>query len=268
MQGVADAEFLVHGLNEQPIRLNHDLRIAGFHAQDNVVIGFIAGNAQEFHRTLDHAHGRIAIPAHDAVAQGAMIGTDTHRRAVLPTDADQGRESFPDPVDLFLIVGIGVFYEFELLLIDVIARVDSDFLHDACSDLRGIRCEVYIGYQRGVVAPATKFVADHLQVLRFLLGGGGDAYQFCTRLDASDGLLDRGDGIHRIGGRHGLHPDGMAIAQQQITDPDFQGFQALIGREGGTIGLKHVSVDFGRAMDVRSSAGTYDHSTSTAAIGS
>jgi hypothetical protein len=32
----------------------------------------------------------------------------------------------------------------------------------------------------------------------------------------------------------------MTIAQQEITDPDFQRLETLIGGEGSAVGLKHV----------------------------
>ena len=41
--------------------------------------------------------------------------------------------------------------------------------------------------------------------------GRRDTNQFRSGLDATDGLLYGGEGVHRIGGGHGLHPDGWLL---------------------------------------------------------
>ncbi len=49
--------FLVHARHQQPVGLDHDLRIRGLHRQHDVVVVVARGDAQELQRRLDHARG-------------------------------------------------------------------------------------------------------------------------------------------------------------------------------------------------------------------
>src|SRR6202012_665514 len=96
VQGVTGAEFFRHIADQQAVGLDHDQRVAGFHAEDNIVITLTAGHAQEFHGAFHHAHRRISIAAHDTVTEGTVIRSYPHGRPVFLTDLHQRGKPFAD----------------------------------------------------------------------------------------------------------------------------------------------------------------------------
>src|SRR5688572_21128711 len=80
--GVLACILLIEAGDEQPISLDHHLRIARLHREDEVVITRITCDAGELQRTLHHPEWRVAVAVHDAVAKRAVIRPDAHRAAV------------------------------------------------------------------------------------------------------------------------------------------------------------------------------------------
>ena len=120
----------------------------------------VAGNLGKLNRALHHPLRRIAKAVQNAVGQGAMVGTDAHRAAMLPAKQNQGRKFFPQAVQLLAVFGVGILPHFKLLLINEIARINTNLLHPFGSLHRGIRLEVDIGHQRHMAAGSAQFQAS------------------------------------------------------------------------------------------------------------
>src|ERR1039458_5303669 len=56
--------FVLQARYEQPIALDHDLRVARLHGELEVMKVMLAGDAGELQRALDHAERRIAEAVH------------------------------------------------------------------------------------------------------------------------------------------------------------------------------------------------------------
>ena len=195
----------------------------------------IARDPQKLHRTLDHADGGIAVSAHDSITQRAMIGTDAHSRPVFFANADQRGEAFADAIDLLGVFGIGVFELFKFFLVDVITRIHAHFLDDAGCDLGGIGRKMNVGYKRCVVPALAEFILDVLEIFCLFFGWSSNTYEFGTRLNAANGLLHRCEGIHRIGGGHGLHANRIAVTQPKMPYANRERFQSAVA--GQRIGI-------------------------------
>ena len=143
-------------------------------------------------------------------------------------NAYQRGKALSDAFYFFQVLGVGIFYLFKFFLVYIIAGVYTHFLYNAGGYFGSIGGEMDIGHQRHAVATAVQFVFDGLQVFGFFFAGGGDAHQLGTRLNAADALLHGAQGIHGVGGGHGLHPNGVVVAQQQATNVYFFGCQAFI----------------------------------------
>ena len=78
--------LFIHGLDEQAHGINHDAGVRGFDGDDNLMKIMPYRYAQKLHDGLHHSCRRVAITAHDTVAQGAMVDTQTNRRLMLAAD--------------------------------------------------------------------------------------------------------------------------------------------------------------------------------------
>src|SRR4051812_25226775 len=154
MQWIAFSKFCIHLLNEQAISLYHYLWVAGLHAKHNIVVAFIAGNTEKLHGTFYHAHWRVSIAAHNPVAKAAVVGADAHSGAVLLADAYQGGKACTDAVYFFRIVSVRIFNQFKLLLINIVAGIDTYFFYNTRRYFSGIGCKVNICHQWCSIATA------------------------------------------------------------------------------------------------------------------
>ena len=199
----------------------------------------VAGNLGKLNRALHHPLRRIAKAVQNAVGQGAMVGTDAHRAAMLPAKQNQGRKFFPQAVQLLAVFGVGILPHFKLLLINEIARINTNLLHPFGSLHRGIRLEVDIGHQRHMAAGSAQFPGNILQIGGIRLGLGGQADNLAPCLRQLQSLLHAGIRIPRIGRQHGLDPDGIGTAHPHIPHHDFTGYAARISIRTRTIGRLH-----------------------------
>ena len=76
---------------------------------------------------------------------------------MLPAKQNQGRKFFPQAVQLLAVFGVGILPHFKLLLINEIARINTNLLHPFGSLHRGIRLEVDIGHQRHMATGSAQF---------------------------------------------------------------------------------------------------------------
>jgi hypothetical protein len=104
------------------------------------------GDAQKLHGAFHHAHGRIAIAAHDTIAERTVVGSYPHGSAILLADANERCKALPDPLDLLYIIRIRILYELKFLLVNIITRIHAHLLNDPCGDLRSIGRKMYISH--------------------------------------------------------------------------------------------------------------------------
>jgi len=71
-------------------------------------------------------------------------------------------------------------------------------------------------------------ISDIFQVLRFFHTGSGNADDFATGIDHTDGLLHRAHGVHGIGSGHGLDTKGLIATNNHITDRYFSSLKSRV----------------------------------------
>ena len=79
----------VHGIDQTAHRLDHDHDIRRLHRNHHVHEFFLDKHPQEFHHALDHACRSVAIAAHDAVAQRAVVYAQAQCGVVLTAHGEQ-----------------------------------------------------------------------------------------------------------------------------------------------------------------------------------
>ena len=75
---------LIKPRDEQPVGVDHHLRVARLHRENEIVVIELAGDAGELERALDHAERRVAVAVHDAVGERAVVGADAHGDSRVP----------------------------------------------------------------------------------------------------------------------------------------------------------------------------------------
>ena len=88
VDGVIHAEGL-HFLDKEAGALHHDFDVAGLHGEHQLVVVLFAAHLGELYGALCHAFGGVAVARHDALAEGAMVGADTHGGVVLLAYLDE-----------------------------------------------------------------------------------------------------------------------------------------------------------------------------------
>ncbi len=221
--------------HQQSVGLDHDLRIAGLHREQEIVETIRAGDAGKFQGALHHAMRGVTMAVHDAVTQAAMIGTDAHG-AAQPFALFHQRDELRLHVGHFLgILFVRVFLHGEFLFVSVVARIDADFFHPFDGLHGGIGLEMNVGHQGHIAPSCTQAIANVLEVFRNDTCLRRDTHDFAAHRRQFQGLLDAGLRIARIARQHGLHPDRVAAANAYISHRDQTRFAALIMVEVGAV---------------------------------
>ena len=210
MDGIVHTEG-VHLLDKEACALHHHLHVAGFHGEDKLVVVLLAAHLGKLDGGLGHSLGGVAVTAHDALAERAVVGADAHGGVVLLAYLDEARHLLPYPLKL---VGVLLFGEMGLagVSVGIVAGIDTHLLHDRGSRLGGEGVEMDVRHQRDSATATSQLVLDVIEVLRRLDVGGCDAYQLAAGFNKAQGLLDGGLGVHGVGVGHGLDSDGGSTA--------------------------------------------------------
>jgi hypothetical protein len=208
---------LVQARDEQPVTLDHDLRIARLHREHEVVEMAVARDAGEFEGALDHAERRIAVAVHDPVAQRTVVRADAHGPTSLPAEIDQGGKLLLDPLQLRFVLGVAVFLDGKLLRVGVVAGIDAHLLDPLRSFKRGVRFEMDVRDDRHMAIPRPQFTNNVFEIRRILHRGRRDAHDLAADLDQFERLADAERGIHGVAGQHGLHDHGMRPADDDAA---------------------------------------------------
>src|SRR5579862_85475 len=215
---------------EESVGVDHHLRVARLHREDEGMKIHLARDTGELERALDHAERRVAVAVHDPVAQGAVIGPDADADAALFAKLDQRREPAPYALQFGGVLVVGIFAHQEFLGIGVVAGIDADFLDPQGGFHRRLGLEMD-GRDDGDVAPfGQEGFLDELQVLRVLHGGRGDADDLATHGGEVERLLDARGGVHGVACQHRLDADRVGAADADFAGADFARYPALAKR--------------------------------------
>jgi hypothetical protein len=129
----------------------HDHDIGSLHRDDDIHELLLNKNPQELHHALDHTCGRVAVAAHDAVAERAVIHTQTHSGAMFTAHGDKGQQFVMNAVQFGLVFLVGIIQLLERAgRINKVAGVDADaFTHAGCSQ-RCLGVEMDVGNEGNV----------------------------------------------------------------------------------------------------------------------
>ena len=141
----------IHGIDQASHGFDHDGHVRGLHRDDNIHESLINKYPEKFHHTLDHAGSSVAIAAHDAVAERAVVHTQPDGGVVLTANGDKGQQGLTDASQLGLILLIAVFQLLESARrVHKVSWVDAHALAHRCRRKGSLGIEVDIGNQRDV----------------------------------------------------------------------------------------------------------------------
>ena len=144
---------LIEPGHQKAIALDHDLGIARFHRELEIVEIVVPGDAGKLERAFDHAQWGVPEAVHDPIAQRAVVGADAHGAAQFLAELHQRREAVFDALQLSGILLVGVFLGGKFFGVGVIARVDADDLDPFGRLHSGFRLEVNVRDNRDLAAP-------------------------------------------------------------------------------------------------------------------
>ena len=147
---------LVHLGDEQAHGAHHDDGVRCLDAYHYVVELLLLADAQKLHAALDDAFRRVAVARHDAVGERTVVHADAHRGVVFAADVEEGHEAVLQLLQLVGILGIGVLNLLEhTRRVDVVAWVHAHLLGVQRSHVSHVGVEVYVGYERCLIAVGT-----------------------------------------------------------------------------------------------------------------
>lgn len=152
-----------------------------------------------------------------------MVGADPHGAAEIFAKMDKRHKLLADALELGLVLAVGIFADFEFLFIDVVAGIDTDFLHPFRRLHGCVRFEMDIGNERHMTARGANFAGDVFEVCGVDFCLGGDAHDFASGIGQGQDLGDAGRGVAGVGSDHRLHPYRVVSPNAHISDPDLAG---------------------------------------------
>ena len=219
--GLGDAEVqrvipvrpqLGQARGQQPVALDHHLRVAGLHRELEIVEVAIARDAGELQSALHHAQRRVAVAVHDAVAERAVVGADTQRAIARFALVDEWRELGLNTLQLACVLFVGVFADVEFFGVGIVAGVDAHHLAPLHRLECGVRLKMNVGHDRHVRAARADAGDDRLEIGGVAFGLRGDADNLATHINQRHGLLNACIRVERAASEHGLLHDGLAPA--------------------------------------------------------
>src|SRR5689334_20091723 len=117
-----------------------------------------------------------------------MIGTDSHRSTILLTYFNKWRKFLPDARELTFIRIVCILDYLEPFLIGIVAGIDPHLLHNSCSKLSRVWCEMDICNERNGAASFSKFFFYLFKVLSLFQTRSRDANVFTAGSDHAQNL--------------------------------------------------------------------------------
>ena len=128
------------------------------------------------------------------------------RTAVFAADVEEGHEAVLQLLQLVGILGIGVLNLLEhTRRVDVVAWVHTHLLGVQRSHVSHVGVEVYVGYERCLIAVGTQLCVDVLQVLSLSATLRSESDEFAACFDDALSLSHARLRVVGVGGGHRLH---------------------------------------------------------------
>ena len=189
----------VHRVDKAAHCLDHDDDIGCLHRNHHVHELLLDKHAQELHHALDHPGSRIAVAAHDAVAQRTVVHAQAHCRVALAAHLDKGQQRLTHALELGVILFLGVLQLLECACrIYKVPRVDAHTL----THLGGSKCrlgvEMDVGNQRNIAAVGSQQLRNLTDAVCLLYALGRQSHIVGSGI--GDALALGRTGLYVIGG--------------------------------------------------------------------
>ena len=182
-------------------------------------------DTQELHARFHYSLRSITITRHNAVRKTTVINTYPDSRMVLATYIKEWNQTVLDTLKLCLILFISIFQMLELTgCINIVARIDTNFLAIEGSHLGYARIEVDVGNQRNVATSLAYTTTNFFQILSLTHTLCGQADKFATCF--SKNLAYAPFGIHRRSSAHRLHTNRIISSNSYVSYTNFVGFSS------------------------------------------
>ena len=221
--------FGIHSHNQSPNRFHHHHRVRSLDGNHHVGETLSHKHTQELHHALHHSGRRVAVTAHDAVAERAVIHAKAHRRAMFAAQSNerhQGVANLRQFGNVFL-VGEREFLE-RASYIDKITRIDTHLVGSDSRSKGSARIEMNVSHQRQLVALGDELTANHTNVIGLTHTLSGEAHKVGTGIGNAAALSHAALGVHGAGGGHRLHTHRIVGAHHQVLDAHRCGFATFI----------------------------------------
>ena len=169
-----------------------------------------------------------------------MVDADAHGHTVFFALFHQRRKALIHALQLGVVFGIGVFFDFEFLFVGVVAGVDTHLFNDLRGHQRGIGSIVNVGHQRYMHPGLPQPLFNLAQIFRLFDGRRGQPHDFAAGLGQLDHFSHRRLGVHGIGDGHGLDADGIAAADAHIPHHDFVRLASAVLKQVFTVTFYHL----------------------------
>ena len=149
-----------------------------------------------------------------------------------------------EPLQLGLIVSVGIFFNGEFLFVRLVAGIDAHFFYVFDRFHRRRRQEMNICHQGHVrEARRRKLGANVAQASRGRYIGRRDSNDFATDFGQRDGLPNRRGDVLRVAGSHRLQANRLISAYAEIAHHDADGSAAKRMRTGCAVRHNRKSIN-------------------------
>ena len=146
---------LIHSLYKKTYGCYHDISIRSLDRDYNVSEVLLNAHTKEFHTTLHHTFRSVTISAHDSIGKTTMIHTNSDGSMMFLTDVQERNESSLKFLYFISVFLVGIIDMLELTCrINVVTRVDSDFICIQCGHICHLSIKMHISNQWDIISIA------------------------------------------------------------------------------------------------------------------
>mmetsp|Transcript_1500 Transcript_1500/g.2118 ORF Transcript_1500/g.2118 Transcript_1500/m.2118 type:complete len:318 (-) Transcript_1500:318-1271(-) len=202
---IVPAQTVLFG-SQQPIRLDHNKRVASLHRKDEVVEILASANIREFDCRFYHTTGSVSVKRKNARRKGPVVGSNSHAAVQLLALFDQWVHSFDQILSFLSIVIFRFVYFFCEILSSIckVSRVDTDFFQGFGDHQGYFGLEVHIGTKRNIVSLFEEPLSNRQGCVRFSSSLHCDTDQVKALISATHHFLDGGVDVGCVGRGHRL----------------------------------------------------------------